>query len=77
MPTTTKTNRTYWVTPALGVAGIDLRATAVTAVVMILAVLACFVVEVARDHDGSPYVLIGAVGGVAYLGAVGYFRVRS
>jgi hypothetical protein len=36
MPTTTKTNRTYWVTPALG-----------------------------------------AVGGVAYLGAVGYLRVRS
>jgi hypothetical protein len=131
MPTMTKTNRTFWVTPALGVAiglvyligfsvggkpgdglialgimvvfsagitlagwrsetvrglldhrderlaGIDLRATAVTAVVMILAVLTGFVVEVARGHDGSPYVLIGAVGGVAYLGAVGYFRVRS
>jgi hypothetical protein len=131
MPTTTKTNRTYWVTPAAGVAigliyliafslggqpgngliglgimvafsaaiallgrrsetvrgildhrderlaGIDLRATAVTAVVMILAVLAGFVVEVARGHDGSPFALIGAVGGVAYLGAVGYFRVRS
>jgi hypothetical protein len=131
MPTTTKTNRTYWVTPAVGVtigllylvgfsvggkpgyglaalavmvafsaaialagrrsetvrglldhrderlAGIDLRATAVTAVVMILAVLAGFVVEVARGHDGSAYALIGAVGGVAYLGAVGYFRVRS
>ena len=131
MPTMTKTNRTYWVTPAVGVAvgliyligfsvggkpgyglvalgvmvvfsaaiaiagrrseterglldhrderlaGIDVRATAVTAVVMILAVLAGFVVEVARGHDGSPYALIGAVGGVAYLGAVGYFRVRS
>jgi hypothetical protein len=131
MPTMTKTNRTYWVTPAVGVtagliyligfsvggkpgyglvalgvmvafgaaialagrrsetvrglldhrderlAGIDLRATAVTAVVMILAVLAGFVVEVARGHDGSAYALIGAVGGVAYLGAVGYFRVRS
>ncbi len=58
-------------------AGIDLRATAVTAVVMILAVLAGFVVEVARGHDGMPFVLIGAVGGVAYLGAVAYFRVRG
>jgi len=131
MPTMTKTNRTYWVTPAVGVtagliyligfsvggkpgyglaalgvmvvfsaaiaiagrrsetvrglldhrderlAGIDLRATAVTAVAMILAVLAGFVVEVARGHDGSAYALIGAVGGVAYLSAVGYFRVRS
>ena len=131
MPTMTKTNRTYWVTPAVGVtagliyligfsvggkpgyglvalgvmvvfsaaiaiagrrsetvrglldhrderlAGIDVRATAVTAVVMILAVLAGFVVEVARGHDGSAYALIGAVGGLAYLGAVGYFRVRG
>jgi hypothetical protein len=58
-------------------AGIDLRATAVTAVVMILVVLAGFVIEVARGHDGSPYDLIGAVGGLAYLGAVGYFRIRG
>ena len=58
-------------------ASIDLRATAVTAVVMILAVLAGFVVEVARGQDGMPFALIGAVGGVAYLGAVGYFRVRG
>ena len=58
-------------------AGIDLRATAVTAIVMILAVLAGFVIEVARGHDGAPYALIGAVGGVAYLAAVGYFRVRG
>jgi hypothetical protein len=58
-------------------AGIDLRATAVTAVVMILAVLAGFVVEVARGQDGMPFALIAAVGGVAYLGAVGYFRVRG
>jgi hypothetical protein len=58
-------------------AGIDLRATAVTAVVMILAVLAGFVIEVARGHDGEPYALIGAVGGLGYLAAVGYFRVRG
>jgi hypothetical protein len=131
MQTTTKTNRRYWSTPAVGVAGgliyliafslggkpgyglialgvmvvfsaaialagrrsetvrglldhhderlagIDLRATAVTAVVMILAVLAGFTIEVARGHDGAPYALIGAVGGLAYLGAVGYFRVRG
>jgi hypothetical protein len=46
-------------------AGIDLRATAVTAVVMILAVLAGFVIEVARGHDGASFALIGAAGGVA------------
>jgi hypothetical protein len=131
MPTMTKTNRTYWVTPAVGVAigliyligfsvggkpgyglialgimvvfsaaialagrrsetvrgllghrderlaGIDLRATPLSPVAKILGVLAGFVVEVARGRDGSPYALIGAIGGVAYLGAVGYFRVRS
>ncbi len=58
-------------------AGIDLRATAVTAIVMILAVLAGFVVEVARGHNGAPFALIGAVGGVAYLGAAAYFRIRG
>jgi hypothetical protein len=58
-------------------AGIDLRATAVTAVVMILAVLAGFVIEVARGQDGMSFAIIGAVGGLAYLGAVGYFRVRG
>ncbi|HEX3388715.1 MAG TPA: hypothetical protein VHT94_06735 [Streptosporangiaceae bacterium] len=131
MQTTTKTNRKFWITPAVGVAGglvyliafslgghpgyglaglgvmvvfsaaialaglrsetvrglldhrderlagIDLRATAVTAVVMILAVLTGFVIEVARGQTGWPYALIGAIGGVAYLGAVGYFRVRG
>jgi hypothetical protein len=58
-------------------AGIDLRATAVTAIVMILAVLAGFVIEVARGHDGQPYAIIGAAGGLAYLGAVAYFRIRG
>jgi hypothetical protein len=131
MQITTKTSRTYWITPAAGVAcgliyliafslgrppgydlialgvmvafsvaialigrrsetvrglldhrderlaGIGLRATAVTAVAMILAVLAGFVIEVAHGHDGAPYAIIGVVGGVAYLGAVGYFRVHS
>jgi hypothetical protein len=40
-------------------------------------VLAGFTIEVARGHDGAPYALFGAAGGLAYLGAVGYFRVRG
>jgi hypothetical protein len=59
------------------IAGIDLRATAFTALAMIVTVLVGFVVNVARGGDGWPYFLIGAVGGVAYLGAVGYYRIRS
>jgi hypothetical protein len=35
------------------------------------------VTEVARGHEDAPYALITAVGGVAYLGAVGYFRLRG
>ncbi|HVV30270.1 MAG TPA: hypothetical protein VHC41_05270 [Mycobacteriales bacterium] len=58
------------------IAGIDLQATAVTAVVMIVAVLIAFVVEVARGHDGWPYAMIAAIGGVTYAVAVVYFRFR-
>jgi hypothetical protein len=59
------------------ITGIDLRATAVTAVVMILAVLAGFVFEVARGRSGSPYEFIAAAGGLACIAAVAYFRIRS
>jgi uncharacterized membrane protein len=58
-------------------AGIDLRATAVTAIVMIAAVLAGFTIEVARGHNGALFAFVGAAGGVAYLGAVTYFRIRG
>jgi hypothetical protein len=59
------------------IAGIDLRATAVTALVMIGAVLVGFVIEVAHGRSGAPYDIIGAVGGLAYVAAVGYFRIRG
>ena len=59
------------------ISGIDLRATAFTAVVLIAAILAGFVVSVARGQSGWPYVLLGAVGGLAYLAAVVWFRVRA
>jgi hypothetical protein len=56
---------------------IDLRATAFAGAVVIVAVIAGFLIEVARGHDGSPYVLIGAIGGLAYVLAIAYFRWRS
>jgi hypothetical protein len=59
------------------ITGIDLRATAVTALAMIGAVLVGFVIEVARGRSGAPYDIIGAVGGLAYVAAVGYFRIRG
>ncbi len=59
------------------IAMIDLRATAFAGVVMIIAVIAGFMVELARGHDGSPYMWLGAVGGLAYLAAIILQRVRS
>jgi hypothetical protein len=35
------------------------------------------VVELARGHDGTPYVWLGAIAGVVYLIAAGVFRVQG
>jgi hypothetical protein len=59
------------------IAGIDLKATALTAIAMVLVVLVGFVVEVARGKSGWPYDRIAALGGLAYMAAVAWFRIRS
>lgn len=59
------------------ITAIDLRATAVTGLAMIIADLVGFVIELAHGHTSSPYVIIGVVGGLSYIGAVGYFRLRT
>jgi len=56
---------------------IDLRATAITGVVIIVFVLGAWLYQVANGEDGSPYALIGAVGGLAYVIAVLVLRWRS
>ena len=56
---------------------IDLRATAFAGGVVIFAVIAGFLIEVARGGDASPYALIGALGGVAYVLAIAVLRARS
>lgn len=57
--------------------GIDSRATAVAGMALIVAVIVAFVVEVARGHSGSPYGMLGAIAGLAYLAAVVYYRIRG
>jgi hypothetical protein len=59
------------------ISAIDLRATAVTALVMIAVILVGFVVSIARGGSGWPYDIIGFAGGVAYVAAVIFFRVRG
>ena len=58
-------------------AQIDLRATAVTGLVLITAVIVAWLVEIARGHSGNPYGWLGAIGGVTYVIAVAFFRWRG
>ena len=56
---------------------IDLAATALAGIVLITVIIGAFLVEVARGEDGSPYAALGAVAGVAYLGAIAALRLRG
>jgi hypothetical protein len=56
---------------------IDIHATALAGMVLILVVIGGFLVEIARGHDGNPYGLLGAVAGIAYIVAVAVLRARS
>ena len=58
-------------------AEIDLRATAASGLVLIIAVIVAFLVEIARGHDGSPYTWLGGLAGVAYVAAVAFLGWRG
>jgi hypothetical protein len=55
---------------------IDAEATTIAGMAVILAVIVGFVVEIAQGQDGSPYSMLGAIGGVAYLAALVFLRFR-
>ncbi|MGH2363201.1 MAG: hypothetical protein ACRDHX_00935 [Chloroflexota bacterium] len=56
---------------------IDLRATAITAIVLILALFGGFVNELVQGHTGAPYTWLAATGGLTYALAVTVFAKRS
>ena len=58
-------------------AQLDLRATAVAGLVVLLAMLVAWLVEIARGQSGSPYGWLLAIGGLAYLVAFAFFRWRG
>lgn len=58
-------------------AQIDVRATAFTGLVQTLAVIVAWLVEIGRGQSGQPYTWLGALGGLAYLVAVAFFRWRG
>ena len=58
-------------------AQIDLRATAVAGLVLITTLIVAWLVEVAQGHSGSPYYWLAAIGGLAYILAIAFFRWRG
>jgi len=56
---------------------IDIHATALAGLAVIIAVIVGFLVELARGHNGDPYAWLGAIGGVTYIIAIVIFRIRG
>jgi hypothetical protein len=56
---------------------IDLRATAFGGLVLVTAVIAGFIWELAHGRSGDPYAPLGAIAGASYLIALIWFRWRS
>ena len=56
---------------------IDVHATVLAGIVLVLAIIGAWLVEIAQGKDGSPYAQLGAVGGLAYILAVAFLRWRS
>jgi hypothetical protein len=56
---------------------IDISATALAGLAVILALVVAVIVELARGHSGNPYTWLGAIWGVTYLIAIVVFRIRG
>jgi hypothetical protein len=58
-------------------ARIDLAATALSGLVVITVIIVACGWEWAHGRDGTPFVQLGAIAGVAYIGALAVLRARS
>jgi hypothetical protein len=58
-------------------AQIDLRATAVAGLAVIIALIVAALTEIAQGHSGNPYTWLCAIAGLSYLLAVAFFRWRG
>lgn len=56
---------------------IDVHATALAGNVVIITILGMCAWEWGHGRDGSPYVQLGAIAGLAYIAAIGFLRWRS
>jgi hypothetical protein len=55
---------------------IDLAATAIAGMVVIIAIIAACLYEWSQGRDGSPYTQLGALGGISYVVALAILRHR-
>ena len=58
-------------------AKIDTHATAVAGLAVLIALIVAWLVATARGQSGNPYDWLLAVGGLAYILAIAYFRWRG
>jgi hypothetical protein len=56
---------------------IDRNATTLAGFVLIVWVIVGFFVEIAQNHSGNPYALMGAVAGLVYIAAIIWQRFRG
>jgi hypothetical protein len=56
---------------------IDIHATALAGLAVIIAIIIAFVIELAGGHSGAPYAWLGAIFGITYLVAIVVFRIRG
>jgi hypothetical protein len=56
---------------------LDLRASALAGLVTISAIIVMFLWEWAHGRDGSPYVQLGTIAGVAYIVGIAFLRWRG
>ncbi|QIX28432.1 hypothetical protein ncot_18920 [Nocardioides sp. JQ2195] len=55
---------------------IDAGASLFAGMSILISVIVMFMVEIARGQDGSPYYQLGALGGVSYVVALVWLRLR-
>ena len=58
-------------------AAIDMRASVFAGLVLITVIIGAWLWEAAHGEDGSPYVQLGAISGIAYIAAIAFLRWRS
>ena len=58
-------------------AALDLVGTAITGIVLITAVIAAWLWELAHGRSGSPYGELCAISGLAYIASMAFLRFRS